>query len=282
MNLLFDNMELCLAALLAVYVFWQSLKTKSVASISLPNWLIAPAINILNFAPQRYVNWLTKMQLWAGWRDNNAFGNLAALKIYSLLAGIITIAALPFDIYILYYSLSLIALFFLPDAFLLIIVYRRKQSIREALPQMIDLLILCVDAGLAIDAAVQKVANDDEAIISKTLNEELMILCRDILLGADRERAYLDLYTRTGVEELRAFGSSLNQSHKLGLSIGRILRSQAELLRMKIARRVDERASKLPIYMSFPLWFFIMPALLIVLLAPALIQFMSQMRGGVL
>ena len=92
----------------------------------------------------------------------------------------------------------------------------------------------------------------------------------------DRERAYEELFARTGVDELKALGSSLNQSGKLGISIAKTLRSQSEFLRMKLTQKAEEKAARLPIYMAFPLWFCIMPALFVILLAPSLITFFEQ------
>ena len=96
------------------------------------------------------------------------------------------------------------------------------------------------------------------------------------LLGMSRQRAYQVLYNRTGVEELRALTSALNQSTKLGLSIARILRGQADFLRTKLAQKAEEKSAKLPIYMAFPLWFCVMPALMVILLAPSIITFMQN------
>ena len=168
-----------------------------------------------------------------------------------------------------------VIVFFLPDAVLLGLMRKRQQAIREALPQAVDLMVLCVDAGLSLDATLQRISTDS-TVLGRALNEELAHLCRDILFGMEKERAYLELYSRTGVDELRALGSSLNQSGKLGLAIAKILRGQSELLRGKLAQKVEERAAKLPIYMAFPLWFCIMPALLLIVLGPSLILFFKQ------
>ena len=104
---------------------------------------------------------------------------------------------------------------FVPDAVLTSLVERRQREIRNTLPQAIDLMVLCVDAGLGLDAALQKVAVDSTGL-SGALNDELSILSREIFLGVDRERAYLDLYSRTGVDELKTLASAPQSSQQVG------------------------------------------------------------------
>ena len=94
----------------------------------------------------------------------------------------------------------------------------------------------------------------------------------------DRERAYQDLYNRTGVDELKTFGSALVQASKLGLSVAQILRAQSEFVRKKQSQKIEEKAMKMPIYMAFPLWFCIMPSLMLLVLGPSLIKFYHQMH----
>ena len=140
-------------------------------------------------------------------------------------------------------------------------------------------MVLCVDAGLGLDSALQKIAADSTSL-SGALNDELSILSREIFLGVDRERAYLDLYGRTGVDELKTLGSALNQANKLGLSVARILRAQSEFIRKRQSQNAETKALKMPVYMAFPLWFFIMPSLMLLVLGPSLIRFYHSMHGG--
>lgn len=246
---------------------------KSSAPFYLPSWLTEPAAAALCSLPSKYIAWLAKMQNWCGYRSNTAFSLLASLKIYVPLLLSLSAMFLPLPAAIL---LVLFA-FALPDVVLKIKSKIRQSQIRESLPQALDLMVLCVDAGLGLDATLQRISME-RSVVAKALNEELLTLGRDVLLGMDRQRAYQELFNRTGVEELRALGSSLNQSAKLGLSVAKILRSQAEFLRTKLSQQAEEKAAKLPIYMAFPLWFFIMPALMVVVLAPSLIMFFQQ--GG--
>ncbi len=271
MNAAILNYPEFLVALLlsACYLlFGSKFKTEQ---LSLPNWLTEPAVVTLSALPATYVNWLTRMQIYCGWRSNSAFGVLSACKFYSPL--LILLSALVLPIY-LSAVLSVIS-FFVPDMIVYVMAKRRQQQIRDALPNALDLMVLCVDAGLALDATLQRTARDNSTT-GQALNNELMILGRDIVLGMDRERAYQELFNRTGVDELKSFSSAMNQSAKLGLSVAKSLRNQAEFQRTKLQQKAEERSARLPIYMAFPLWFCIMPALMVILLAPSLIVFIEN------
>jgi len=237
----------------------------------LPQWLAGPARDCLLSFPESYVSWLTRMQIWAGWRNNSRVGDLASAKVYPSLLSVLCAAVVPLPAVPLLVGL----VFFLPDLIVFFVARIRQRKILDSLPQALDLMVLCVDAGLALDATLQRIAGERTPIAGE-LNEELLSLGRDILLGMDREQAYQELYTRTGVEELKTLGSALNQGSKLGLSIGKILRTQSEFIRLRLGQKAEERALKLPIYMAFPLWFCIMPALLVIVLAPSLINFFQQ------
>ncbi|PZM78340.1 MAG: hypothetical protein DKT66_24235 [Candidatus Melainabacteria bacterium] len=258
------------AAICMVFIF---LHSKNGAKSTLPSaWLMEPAISIVSLFPVQYVNCLLTLLNYSGYRNNQSFGLLSSMKVYSfLLAGAVLSTFLHPAITIA----SAVALFFTPDLFIFLKMKRRQRDIREALPQALDLMVLCVDAGLGLDATIRRIASEN-TVVSNALNEELLTLGRDILLGMSRQRAYQELYNRTGVEELRALTSALNQSTKLGLSIARILRGQADFLRTKLAQKAEEKSAKLPIYMAFPLWFCVMPALMVILLAPSIITFMQN------
>jgi len=118
-----------------------------------------------------------------------------------------------------------------------------KNQIRKELPQALDLMVLCVDAGLGLDSALQKISMENTALNS-ALADELRILGREILLGMDREKAYQDLYLRNGVDELKTLGSALHQASKLGLSVAKILRAQSDFICKKHSQRAEESAMK--------------------------------------
>ena len=245
--------------------------TRSGAGFHAPQIIVVPAMTVVKSLPQAYVKRIHRMQNWAGWRANIAFQDFAAIKLMLSLVSIVSAIYLP-----LYQAIILaIVFFFLPDLVLLVLVKRRQQQIRDALPQALDLMVLCVDAGLGLDATLQRIAND-VSTLNHALNEELSNLGRDILLGMERTRAYQELYKRTGVEELKMLGSALNQCTKMGLSIAKILRNQADFLRTRQNQKAEEKAAKLPVWMSFPMWFCIMPALMLVIIGPSLITLLSS------
>ncbi len=238
-----------------------------------PDQLARVAKSFLMFAPEKYLAWMHKSFIWANWRSNFAFGDFATIKLLLPFIAFIFAAMIPLHLLCLF----ALVLFFIPDIFLTIFVKHRQREILDSLPQMLDLMVLCVDAGLGLDATLQKVASDATAV-KKALNDELNILGRDILLGMDRERAYQELYNRCGVYELKTLGSALSQSSKLGLSIARILRAQSDFIRKRHSQQAEAKSLKMPIYMVFPLWFCIMPTLMVLVLAPSLITFFKQIH----
>ncbi|MFA7338986.1 MAG: type II secretion system F family protein [Candidatus Obscuribacterales bacterium] len=244
-----------------------------VNSFLLPAILTEPAVYLLRLAPGNYLVWLQQRLVFAGLRNNLYFGSLCAAKIYPCLLTLF----LPLFVHPGFALLALVVLFFSPDCLLAFLAKKRQQSVADSLPQVIDLMVLCVDAGLGLDATIQKVASERTAL-SSAINDELLTLSRDVLLGMNREKAYQELYNRTGVDELRSLSAALNQSAQLGISVSKVLRNQAEFLRNKLGQKAEEKAARLPVLMAFPLWFCIMPTLMVLVLAPSLIIFFEQVR----
>jgi tight adherence protein C len=273
---LFEYPEFILAMLLGFLVLFKLRREQEQQqNHHVPAWLAQPAKAFLSLSPNSYLSWINKQLLQANWRSELSFGDFSSFKIYVPLLSLFFVLLLPL------YAVCIIAIasFFLPDLILFLCVKHRQQEIRQSLPQALDLMVLCVDAGLGLDATLQKVSTEG-AGIKKALNEELNILEHEILLGIDRERAYQELYNRTGVDELKTLGSALNQAGKLGLSVVRILRAQSDFIRKRQSQKAEEKAMKMPIYMAFPLWFFIMPSLMLLVLAPSLIKFYHQLHGA--
>ncbi len=240
-----------------------------------PGWLAQPAKSCLQILPESYLLWIAKSLVQANLRSNLSFGDFASFKIYLPLLSLVLLFVMPL------YAVIAAAFFtfWLPDLFVIVSVRRRQIQIRSNLPQALDLMVLCVDAGLGLDSTLQKVSAEGSGLAT-ALNEELNILGREIFLGLDRDIAYQELYNRTGVDELKTIGSALGQATKLGLSVARILRAQSEFIRKKQSQQAEEKALKMPIYMAFPLWFFIMPSLMLLVLGPSLIKFYHHLHGG--
>lgn len=156
----------------------------------------------------------------------------------------------------------------LPDFFLKLKVKKRKRSIKHALPAFIDYLIICVEAGMGLDMAIGNVAIK----MNNALSQELLKAVNEMNYGRSRKEALTNLSERLNIPESTSFFNAIISSESLGISIGQILKVQGEEMRQKKKQQIQEKAYKLPVKMIFPMVFFILPGLFIVLLGPAVIQ----------
>lgn len=166
--------------------------------------------------------------------------------------------------------------FYLPNLVLNHQIDNRKKKISEGLPDALDLLVVCVEAGLGLNAAVKRVA-DDFKFRNATLSTEFTLLNLEILAGLEREQALRNLADRTGVEELSTLCAILIQADRFGTSIAQALRVQSDTMRTNRRQRLEELAAKTPVKLVFPLVLFIFPALVVVILGPVIIQVMESM-----
>jgi tight adherence protein C len=155
-------------------------------------------------------------------------------------------------------------------------IYKRRETIRRGVPNMLDLLVVCVEAGLSFTAAIHKLA-DEMRITCRPLAEELRIVTQEILIGKSKADAFRNLANRTGVEELRSLAVTLIQADKLGTSIASSLRVLAESMRFKRRQRAEEAANKTAVKLVFPLVFLIFPELLVILVGPAMINIVKTL-----
>jgi len=147
----------------------------------------------------------------------------------------------------------------------------RRREILESFPDAADLMLVCVEAGLGLDAALTKVG-DEIRRRSTALAEELHLTNLEMRAGASREQALRNLALRSGVEEIGIFSTMLTQADKFGTSIGDSLRVFSDELRHKRQVRAEESAAKIPVKLLFPLVLFIFPSIMMVVLGPAIIQ----------
>ena len=161
--------------------------------------------------------------------------------------------------------------FYVPTVWLYMKGQARMTHIQTAIPDALDLLVVCVEAGLGLNAAIERVGREI-AIASPALSEELLLVGQEIRTGVTRADALRRLARRTGVDDLYALTAMLIQADRLGTSIAQSLRSHAESMRTKRRQRAEQAARKAGIKLAFPLVFLIFPALLIVILGPAAIQ----------
>jgi len=153
----------------------------------------------------------------------------------------------------------------------------RQLEIVKALPDALDLLVVCVEAGLGLNQALVRVA-DEIGMVSKVLGDQLTLTNLEIRAGTARDDALRNLAERTGVEDIQSFVGMLIQTDRFGTSIAQALRTHSEVLRTKRRQRAEEAAAKTAIKMLFPLVFFIFPAMFVVILGPAVIQILEALK----
>jgi tight adherence protein C len=161
--------------------------------------------------------------------------------------------------------------YYLPNILLAKRIQHRQRDIFESFPDALDLMTVCVEAGLAMDAALLRVA-DEIGLKSPVLSDELHLVTLELRAGLPKERALRNLALRTGVEDVDALVAMLIQAERFGTSIADSLRVQSDQLRTRRRQRAEEAAAKIALKLLFPLIFFIFPSLLVVLMGPAFIQ----------
>jgi tight adherence protein C len=167
--------------------------------------------------------------------------------------------------------------YFLPTLILNRLVEARQKKIREGLPDALDLLVVCVEAGQGLNAAIKRVA-EDLKLSNPALSQELALVNLEINAGLERETALRNLAERTGVEEVASLCSMLIQSDRFGTSMGQALKVQSEMLRTTRRQKLEELAAKTPVKLVFPLLLFIFPALMVVIIGPAAIRIMENLK----
>jgi tight adherence protein C len=155
----------------------------------------------------------------------------------------------------------------------------RQKEIVKALPDALDLLVVCVEAGLGLNQAMVRVS-EEIGSVSPVLAEQLNLTNLEMRAGTAREEALRNLSERTGVEDIQAFVTMLIQTDRFGTAIADALRVHSDTLRVKRRQRAEEAAAKTAIKMLFPLVFFIFPAIFVVILGPAVIQITEALGGG--
>jgi len=168
--------------------------------------------------------------------------------------------------------------FYLPTMWLYMRGENRKSQIQTALPDALDLLVVCMEAGLGLNAGLERVGQE-VSIASPALSDELLLSNQEIRTGLARSDALRRFARRTGVDDVYGLTAMLIQADKLGTSIAQSLRAHAESMRTKRRQRAEQAARKAGIKLAFPLVFMIFPALLIVILGPAVIQLMQAISA---
>lgn len=168
--------------------------------------------------------------------------------------------------------------FYFPQLWLGSKISRRQKNIRKAMPDALDLLTICVEAGLGFDAAMAKVSEKWETELSLAFARVI----QEIQLGKLRREALRDMADRVGIPELSSFVAAVIQSEMLGVSMAKVLRIQSDQMRIKRRQAAEEEAHKAPIKMLVPMALLIFPALMIVLMTPAALRLFHSTLGGML
>jgi tight adherence protein C len=214
----------------------------------------------------------------AGYRSPEA---LLAMRGVKLIVPIGTLSAVYFfGLYRLNaFLVPVVALglgYLIPDMWLTWRVSARQRRLRRALPDALDLLVICVEAGLGLDQALMKVAQDMK-ITHPELSEELQLVNLEMRIGKTRIDALRELARRTGLDDIKALVAMLIQTERFGTSIAQSLRVYSDDMRVKRRQRAEEMSAKTSVKMVPPLVFFIFPALMVVILGPAIIAILHQL-----
>ena len=226
---------------------------------------------------EKEANKLRQQLSYAGLRTDSAQSIYLATKVCLLVGG--TLFGLTgvglfsngsATSWVMGFSVGLL-MFFLPGIVLSSVIKSRKQQIVLSMPDCLDLLVVCVEAGLGLDHAMRKVS-DEMAESNPVLAYEISLTNMHLQMGRTREESLQDLSDRNGAEELTSLAQMLIQADRFGTSIAQALRVQSEALRIKRRQKAEEKASKTAVQLLFPLVLFIFPGIFVVLVGPAAIN----------
>jgi tight adherence protein C len=201
---------------------------------------------------------------------------MALFILLLVIAGAVTFGqGMPASKALMYTAVGGVLGYLLPGMWLGQQIKKRKHNITKALPDALDLLTISVEAGLAFDLALTRVADkwDNE------LSTEFKRALTDTRLGRSRRDALKEMAQRTGVDDVQTFVAAIIQAEQLGVSIGKILRIQSDQMRIRRRQRAEEAAHKAPILMLIPMAFLIFPSLFVVILGPAVPKLMTSLGG---
>jgi tight adherence protein C len=170
--------------------------------------------------------------------------------------------------------------YMIPGLVLARLIHNQKRRIENGLPDALDLMIVCIEAGCGLDQAIQKTSVELE-ISHPALASELRLITTEVRAGKNRMEAFKNFAARTKVDDVRALVAMLVQTDRFGTSIAQALRTHAETSRTKRRQRAEEKAAKIGVKLVFPLVFFLFPAFYVVTLGPAVIQFVRVFFGQV-
>jgi tight adherence protein C len=228
---------------------------------------------------QSEVSVVSQRLIRAGYRNESAvkifYGSKVLVPVSLSLVALVTGLARmnPFFVYVAALGIG----FLLPDFWLGKQIKKRQKQIARGLPDVLDLLVICVEAGLSLDQATARTA-EELGKAHPDLCDELGVVVLEQRAGRARADAWKNMAERTGVDTLRNLVSMLVQSEQLGTSVAKALRVHADTLRKQRVQTIEELAAKTSVKLVFPLVFFIFPALFLVVLGPAVIVMMESFQ----
>jgi len=165
--------------------------------------------------------------------------------------------------------------FAIPNEVLRLMIQRRRRTLRHALPDALDLLVICVEAGLGLDQALQDISKELE-MTHPELSDEVRLVTLELRAGSRRAEALRNLADRTGELEVKKLVAILIQTDRFGTSIAQALRTHSDFLRVQRRQVAEERANKVGVKLVFPIFFFILPSMFLVTVGPALLALMFE------
>src|SRR6266536_5576496 len=225
---------------------------------------------------------LQKQLMQAGFRSQNAPITYRAIQLCTLVCFPATIAlgcgllARPLNSAVLWILSAFVIGFFLPRYVLKRTIRSRQQRVRWGLADALDLMVISVEAGLGLNAAMMKVSSELMEV-HPDISEEFELANLEIRVGRDREEALRNLAARTGVDDLHSLVAMLIQTDRFGTSIARAIRAFSDSLRTKRRQRAEQAAQKAAVKLLFPLACFLFPTLFIAILGPAALQLMDTL-----
>lgn len=244
-------------------------KAAKQSSSSIPEMLVGLSRRSL---PSGYLAWLDKKLAGAGrpksWPMERMLVAKPVVALGLMGLGLVILGrALSPQTFLVLLILG-IAAYFLPDLLLNNTAQKRRKAMHLALPNMLDQMLISVEAGVGFEGAMAKAAENS----SGPLADEFVRTLQDIQVGRSRHEAYLDLAERSGFPELRSFIRAVVQADQYGIAIANVLRTQAKEMRLKRRQKAEEHAMKIPVKVLFPLVITILPAMFIIILGPPILN----------
>jgi tight adherence protein C len=243
--------------------------SQKTSATSFPDALVGVSRRL---ASKRYVGWLDRKLAGAGrpkaWPLDRVLVAKPLLAFLTFAVGLIFFLKNPGPQAFLILLAIAALVYFIPDILLHNTAQKRRSSMQVALPNMLDQMLISVEAGVGFEAAMDRAAQSS----SGPLADEFVRTLQDIQVGRPRREAYLDLSQRAAFPELRSFIRSVVQADQYGIAIANVLRAQALEMRIKRSQRAEEHAMKIPVKILFPLIFSILPALFVIILGPTVLN----------